>query len=280
MSKPSIHVAVLTMAERSGWVNPALAEFLANMRLDSRFVVDRFHYYRGHNRLSPELARNTIARFFLAHSTAENLLMIDNDVAPEYVQRPVNLLELALVMAERGPAVVGAPCPIYRRPKLQLNCFRRAESGWRPLTEEEMAQADENGVLAVDAIGTGAILIHRSILRAVGDPPFRQPRQPDGATIGDGEDVRFCIDAATRGFPILASLNHLCDHLRTTHLLDLAIRQYIRVADEDPDLLESEAGFTPVQPLLSAGLTDPGLDVFELGSQAPGSIDLGPGSHL
>jgi hypothetical protein len=256
MSKPTIHVAVLTTAERQGWVNPALAQFLADMRLDDRFAVDPFDFREGHNRVSPELARNHIARSYLAHSQAEHLLMIDNDIAPEYVQRPVNLLELALVVAEHGPAIVGAPCPIYRRPHLQLNIFHQEPTGWRPFHQKELEQCPENGLFPVDAVGTGVILIPRCILLHVGDPPFEQPRKQDGGLIGDSEDVRFCTAARAKGYPVIASMNHLCDHLRTAHLLDLGIRQYI--TDESPTeeealLTLSKRPFDPVRSLWPDG---------------------------
>ena len=77
-----------------------------------------------------------------------------------------------------------------------------------PLIDGRYAIQDPKGnaLLECDAVATGAMIIHRSVLETM-EPPWFEYR-----TGGISEDLQFCMDAKEYGIPIYCDLSTICGH--------------------------------------------------------------------
>ena len=76
----------------------------------------------------------------------------------------------------------------------------------------------EDRLFEVDATGTGCLLIHRSVLEAVGAKyaePYRWFRETEIAGLPIGEDITFCIRARACGFPVFVDSSIKVGHEKT-----------------------------------------------------------------
>ena len=155
------------------------------------------------------IARNTCAEALLA-SGQEWLWFVDTDtvIGPDVLPRL-----LALADPVDRP-VVAAAVPIGGRdprervqttgiPELFWAAYRSdAVGGLKPLSVREPVGECER----VDAVGTGCVLIHRTVLEAVGPGPFSE------LSAGNGEELAFCRRADALGIPV-----HLAGQVRVGH---------------------------------------------------------------
>lgn len=142
------------------------------------------------------------------------LIMIDADTVP--LKNPLDLVGLDL-------DVIGLPTPIWFADAnavaagewpLCLSVFDEAPNGkW---IEHPMGSG---GLQAVDAVGTGAIIIARRVLEML-RPPFVRSWDEYGQAIV-GSDVLFCRRAKAAGFKIWTHFDYLCSHYKTRDLLDM-----------------------------------------------------------
>jgi len=167
-------------------------------------------FYR--EKLSVANVRNMIVRDFLEnkHGEFELLFMCDDDVVP-----PTR--EFAQQMSVLPYDVVGCPTPMSKLPDMPivLNIFNKREDGnW--VTAQNLLP--ETGHMAVDAVGTGLIMIRRHVLEHPEmSMPFNQTLDSDG-TIQVGQDINFCIRARSLGFTVGVSADLICDHFVGVHL--------------------------------------------------------------
>lgn len=167
-------------------------------------------FYR--EKLSVANVRNLICHDFLEDKWgAKDLLyMIDDDVVPPHKQ-------FAERMAQSRFDIVAAPVPMSKMPDLPvvLNIFNKNDDGnW--ITCQNLLP--EHGDMAVDAVGTGLIMIRRHVLE---HPemvmPFNQVLTEEG-TIQTGQDINFCIRAKKLGFTVGVCADLICDHFTNVHL--------------------------------------------------------------
>ena len=141
--------------------------------------------------------RNKIVQRFLSKSEYDYLMMIDSDIVP-----PPSVVH----MADFEKDVMGATCFMWREGRPHAVIFRRREGGlYSPIDIEK-----KDGVIEVDAIGTGCIILSRKVLETV-KAPFVNEYDPDGIKLY-GLDIAFCRKAREKGFKIYANLDYLCDH--------------------------------------------------------------------
>jgi len=173
-------------------------------------------------------ARNKVVSEFLQTSTAEWLLFIDDDIA-------WNVDDLVTLFAAADktsrPIIGGAYASVSTRNGKFIVAYT-----WDDGEKESDDLADRVALvsmrvddegddipfipIAVDAIGTGFLAIHRSVFATFlchwGQPSpwFFEPNLPDGqgGATHFGEDLGFCIRAATLGYPI-----YLHGGVRLTH---------------------------------------------------------------
>lgn len=156
------------------------------------------------------LARNLCAEAFL-ESRQEWLWFVDSDT----VFPPATLPRmLAMADPERAPIVSAAVAVVRGKPPYGQHGL--PDLGWAAFNEEPdgtlgmiSTQVQLDPLHRVDAVGTGCLLIHRSVLEAIGPGPFNE--ESSGKFVA-GEDVAFCRRAAALGFPI-----HVAGHVRVGH---------------------------------------------------------------
>jgi len=151
-----------------------------------------------------ETTRANIAYQFKHEFThAEWLLMLDNDMEP-----PINLPWL---LARHGEPIVGACCMSVSEQHGPQLCFTVKDQGGKHRfpAMHYGRKIPATGLVEVGHVGTGALLVHRSVIEAftfeAGDVPFYVPEEirVEGAKTGSllvGEDITFCNQVRGKGY--------------------------------------------------------------------------------
>ena len=168
----------------------------------------------------PSLAgkRNNVVKAFLDETAGDWLLFIDDDqtFTPDLVDRLVESADpverpivSALIMADRGKGniPIGPACTIYLpdEDKFVVPSFIPEDRHWQ-----------------VSTIGTGCVLIHRSVLEDLRDrhkddafPWFKHgQRTIDGFPSEMSEDYVFSIRCAAAGYPVIVDTTIECGHIK------------------------------------------------------------------
>lgn len=168
-----------------------------------------------------EVVRAHIAHTYLAESDKKYLLMVDSDVIPR--------LDLPLLLARHNRPVVGAPVPITLRdhgPTLNFT-IPDGKGGHRFPSFSNHSRIPSRGLLPVQHIGTGAMLIRRDVLEAFTwqgeDVPFMVPGdlRAEGLRKGNlrrGEDMEFCNQVRAKGFDVYADMEARASHRKMVPL--------------------------------------------------------------
>lgn len=80
------------------------------------------------------------------------------------------------------------------------------ETNGVPYTRGSFFRPNGNGLLEIDGIGTGCLLIHRSVFEDMAEP-FWQYRLGRGS-----EDLDFCFRAKLLGYPVFLDMDVVCGH--------------------------------------------------------------------
>lgn len=156
------------------------------------------------------IARNTCAEALLA-SSQEWLWFVDTDT----MFRPDVLPRLLALADPVERPIVAAAVPISgKNPSRQFkdssdlfwSAFRHNGTGG---VEPIPCTAPVGELERVDAVGTGCVLIHRSVFEALGPGPFNE--MAEGREVL-GEDLAFCRRCDAKGIPI-----HLAGQVRVGH---------------------------------------------------------------
>ena len=144
------------------------------------------------------------------------LMMCDSDIVP-----PLDFLDLI----EHDKDIIGGICFAYRQGSIVPLLLERKddfdkEGGEFPYNVMENLKGDE-GLVEVDAIGSGVIIIRRNVLEALeNEQPFCNMYNDQG--VKDlGLDLSFCYKAKQKGFKIFAHLDYISSHWQTIDLKDL-----------------------------------------------------------
>jgi len=152
--------------------------------------------------------RNNIVLNFLK-TDYTYLCMIDNDIVPHGNIFDVLPLDLD---------IIGLPCPQWKEDNLMWLVMKYIEE------EKGFKQMDVNnkrGIIETDAVGTGAILIHRRVLEHPEmKAPFNRSWTEDGLQ-NIGLDFLFCMRAKKLGFKVFAHLDFVCSNFVTVDLLKI-----------------------------------------------------------
>lgn len=126
-------------------------------------------------------------------------LTMDADNPP--TRNPLDLISLDL-------DVIGFPTPVWANMRqgdqpYYYNAMLSQNDGWTP--------AIGDGLMEVDAVGSGCMLIHRRVCETMDKPLF--VRQCDGwGVVERGHDYRFCSAAKMAGFRIWTHFDYPCHH--------------------------------------------------------------------
>jgi hypothetical protein len=184
------------------------------------------HYHVESHRV--DMNRQRIVEEFYRDERGLNpewLLMIDTDMEHH--------VEIGIRLAKWKKPIVGGlyfhrndhePLAFYKT-NIAEDKYGRLAQNWRPardevydfLTRNKFPMQDGgciiddmlgNPLLPVDAMGTGAIIIHKSVLDKVGGPWFSytDPTQ--------SEDLLFCLEAQKHGFNSFVDMSTISGHYR------------------------------------------------------------------
>ncbi len=142
--------------------------------------------------------RNHIVQKFLARKEFDYLMMIDSDIVP-----PPNIMKLLdfnkdIIVPLMFVMQNGKVLPLY---------LEQAKDGQLEFTKKYL---DMQGLVKVDATGTGCIILSRKVLEAV-KFPFRNEYDTDGIK-KFGLDLNFCKRARKLGFQPYVHLDYVADH--------------------------------------------------------------------
>ena len=173
--------------------------------------------------------RDALVNAFLEREDKPDyLLMLDTDM-----EHPINIA--SRLMAWEQPIVGGL---YFHRTSHNPFCFKKMDTEpdiygreietWRPMREEiyeflrfaniprrpgslainfeEDEEIPYGPLFEVDAVATGALLIHRDVLEKMEKPIFEYRVK------GISEDLQFCMDAKEAGFPVYCDLSTISGH--------------------------------------------------------------------
>lgn len=197
-SKPKLLVTILNQ----GWIVPELADaqhlLLSDKRAETKVV---------HLCMSPsETARNTAVKMML-DGGYDWLLTIDHDQI--VLRNPIDLLFL-----EKD--IIGFAIPQWNMSDPNYPIYvvgmDKNEDGYAEHKTRE-------GLQAVDAVGSGCLLMSRKVLEQV-KAPFMRKWNEDGIAI-TGLDFYFCEKAKDLGFQPYCHYDYAADHFKEVRLLDV-----------------------------------------------------------
>ena len=164
--------------------------------------------------------RNHIVQKFLARKEFDYLMMIDSDIIP-----PPNIMKLVdfdkdIIVPLMFVMQEGKVLPLY---------LKQAKDGQLEYDREYL---DKQGLIPVDATGTGCIVLSRKILETI-KHPFRNEYDSDGIK-KLGLDLNFCLRAKKLGFQPYVHLDYVADHHAVSSLRELyyALLQKEKVEEE------------------------------------------------
>lgn len=88
------------------------------------------------------------------------------------------------------------------------------------------------GVIEVDAIGTGCLLIKRRVFEAMEWPYFWYEEDPPGSKKMMTEDSFFCIKARKAGLKVHCDTSILCGHVGTGHVVPVSTENGLKLSME------------------------------------------------
>jgi hypothetical protein len=185
-----------------GWATVTRLEEIRDLSPGLRPIV----YQPGN--LSVALTRNKIVRRFL-ETDCDVLAMVDDDVVP-----PPHFLDIREhLMDGFGMVSIPHPMPTPTGDRLVFTVFDDDGDGLR-------AAPLQQGLNECEATATGAVVISREALDAVGEDPFRIAHDPTADVTSD--DFLFCRDLRAAGFKVGYFWDGwYCDHHSTVGLAPL-----------------------------------------------------------
>jgi hypothetical protein len=187
-------------------------------RIDAKFVQCLLHLKESHDDVRNviwveggpgnfDVHRNTVAAYFLEKTECEWLLTVDTDI----IFRPDNLDQL---LAHDIPVVSGLYL-VNDRPIRPNGSRRNADGHLKSLTADDL-----DGLIEVDALGAGFMLVHRDVFTKVGEqdgirggPWYRQDALgANGWTLEP--DYAFCQRVQQAGFPVSLDTDAFVGHVK------------------------------------------------------------------
>jgi len=192
--KKSIFIGVLNQGE----IRPELSNCLTKMSEQTDY--DIFMRYSSAKPIANN--RNKMVQEFLAGS-CDYMMMIDSDIVPP---------PTVLAFADFEKDIIAAKCYMYQQSMVAPVIFKRKSDGmYTPINAES-----SSGLIEVDAVGTGCIMLSRKVLEEI-KAPFLNEYDQDGIKLW-GLDIAFCRRAKEKGYKVYAHLDYDCCHWQPINL--------------------------------------------------------------
>lgn len=194
--------------DSSSDMNASLAKTL--QELEEPDTEEEYSVRVNHSYLQPvDANRNEMVKGFLDTEDAEWLLMIDNDVVP-----PPDVLS----MVEHGRPVVSATVCIRKNLVPEPIIVKEQGSQYRQVGLGEYEdEVRDDGLLPVDGMGTGCLLLHRSVLEGM-EPPWFNFKYNEYGGLRLGEDFAFSRKLNDANVPLFVDTEIICRHFKTVEL--------------------------------------------------------------
>lgn len=197
MKNKGIYLAILNQ----GGIRTELVDLIMKIEKQSKYKLTIT--YPSKKPISSN--RNEVCKRFL-ETDMDYLLMIDGDcIADE------NLLNLA----DYDKDVIGGTCFGFIKKNIVPFCMKRRVDYKYDIIDTSLS----NGVIEVDAIGSGLIMIKREVLENM-PYPFRNEYDPEGIKT-KGLDFNFCSRAQKLGYKVFCDTDMLVQHWATVDLLTM-----------------------------------------------------------
>lgn len=186
--------------------------------------LNRIHFGQFFSKLAGpylDTERNACVEWFINNCVSDYLLFIDSDMSP----RPEQAYELVRIAITNDLQLIGGTYynaldgVISPLAYLWRHDDTLGQRNLKPIPQaalESMAELTDHA--AVDAMGTGMMLIHRSVFDAfsqVYDKPTPWFAELDIDGIQMGEDFTFCVRAAAIGIQPYIAPRIIIDHYKT-----------------------------------------------------------------
>jgi len=204
--KDAIVVAIPTIGPNASEISMHLAKFLTAMEKPEGFDITIMFSYKN----PVDANRNKIVHRFLEKPENKWLVMIDSDNIP-----PLNLLEIISYNRPVVSATVmgmqnGVPHPLVMKSTVGDRYTMVNMSDYND-------RIDEYGLLEVDGVGCGCIIMRRDVLENIPGNWFRFQYNEWG-NIAYSEDYMFSKKVKKLKYPIYVSTNHVCEHFKVIGL--------------------------------------------------------------
>jgi hypothetical protein len=146
-----------------------------------------------------------IVKKFLENKDYDYLMMIDSDIIP-----PDNYFNL--IDFEKD--IISGVCYVYAKKKvfpLVLQHSKKKNTGNKYRPYDSIDKKKWNGLMEVDGVGTGAIIISRNVLEAM-PYPFQNVYEKKYGEKLIGNDFNFCVKAKKLGFKMYCHTDYHCSH--------------------------------------------------------------------
>ena len=157
-----------------------------------------------------DLNRNSMIHNFLK-STKEWLLFIDSDMKP---------MKNLISMATHGKKIISGLTTVMQKDVPYPLIMRKAKDKetvcYSIVTVKDLDSAVD-GVIKVDGVGTGCLLIHREVFEKIEPPWFKFEMDKNGEALLS-EDYYFSEKATANGFDMFVDCNQQVGHLKTVNL--------------------------------------------------------------
>lgn len=212
-------------------MNASLARTLQSLErpeeLSDYEVEVNFHH------LQPvDANRNEMVKSFLEKENAEWLLMIDNDIVP-----PTNVLDMVL----HDEPVVSAVCTIKKGAVPSPTVMKEEGDSYRQVNISEVLEErdDDSGLLKVEGVGTGCLLIRRDVLEDM-QPPWFKFKYNEYGGLRLGEDFYFSRRCMGEDVDMFVDTNIITSHFKNVDLTEYATNVASANQDEIDAMIEDE----------------------------------------
>lgn len=199
-NKKAVYIAVLNQHD----IHDQLSERLLGYANQTDYEVCIVH-----SSLKPITQnRNKVVQDFLSKPEYDYLVMFDSDNVP-----PVDFLSLVDFQLD----IVGSLYFGYQKGMIVPWCLERGKDGLFTIVDLK----GKRGLIECDAVGTGAIVIKRSVLEDERLKfPFRNEYDADGIKLL-GLDINFCKRAKEVGYKVYCHLDYISGHWVPVDLKDV-----------------------------------------------------------
>ena len=196
--KPSILVAIT----HTGEIVTGLEAKYSRWIYESKYQAELYF-----SSINPTYSnRNAVCKYFVERTKHTHLLFVDSDNVP--FDNPLPMVELDL-------DIVGGVYPMWRIDHFEWLAMEKQKDGhYKTIPGDK-----RKGVVEVDGLGAGCMMIKREVLEAL-EAPFKDKIRPDG-TREVGHDYYFCERAKAKGFKVYANWDVLVDHVKQVPLMTI-----------------------------------------------------------